>query len=120
MPMIEFRYKKDTVPDEKAAVLGEMLEGILRKAIEKFRLTREGYGVTVEGDPFGPIAFNQPDLRIYVFYHDDWGFSQDELRRLTQGVICQLEETMKTIGLEGIKVKLRLYARSGHSSASIG
>lgn len=117
MPMIEFRYHRNKVSDAQAANIGSMLEAALRESILPLRPSKGEYGVTVEGDPFGPIAHQQPDLRIYIFYHAEWEFTAEELERLPQGMRHQVDEILKGLRISNITSKIRFYARHGHASS---
>ena len=119
MPMIEFRYMRDKISDEDAFVIGRKLEDLLRDAVAQIRPNNRNYGVTVEGDPFRPIAFNQPSLRVYVFYHQEWNFTADELKRLADALAANVEQTLRGVGLIELETKIRFYARAGHASATI-
>ena len=118
MPMNEFRYKREKITDAQAEVIGRGLEDAVRSAIAQVRDSL-GYGVTTEGDPFGPIAHNQPDLRIYVFYHQEWEFSEDELAALAAHMKISVSKLLQQAKVTAdIMGKIRFYARSGHFSAS--
>ena len=84
--MIEFRYNRKKVSAKQAVRVGAGLEESLRNPLQQIRPgVARTCGVTVEGDPFR-IARNQPDLRIYVFYHEEWHFTNEELWKLAQGM----------------------------------
>lgn len=121
MPMIEFRFNPEKLHEEEAVRLGAKLEKALRDAIDEVRPRgKKDYGVTVEGDPFGPIAHNLPDLRIYVFYHQEWGFAPDELEKLAGGMLENVHKALlssvprKDLGLS---IHVRFYSRGGHAGA---
>ena len=116
MPMIEFRYHRDKVSDAQAANIGSMIEAALRESILPLRPSKGEYGVTVEGDPFGPIAHKQPDLRIYIFYHAEWDFTKKELGQLLKSMHFQVNEILNGLKISGIDTKIRFYARHGHTS----
>ena len=119
MPMIEFRYNPKKVSGMQAVELGATLEEALRNALREARPTRDDYGVFVEGDPFS-ICHNQPDLRIYVFYHQSWDFKEEELAALPKVMSRFLGPTLKTVGLAGVSGTIRFYIRSGHAGAHFG
>ncbi len=117
--MIEFRYDPQKLDEGKARFIASCLERELREAIRKIRpnLSRQ-YGVTTEGDPFR-IAFNQPELRILIFYHEEWKFTARELERLLKKMKASVGSLLKFSKVEGVLVKIRFYARVGHASTSI-
>lgn len=117
--MIEFRYDRRKMSDTAAVSVGEKLASILRAAIRGIRPERGEYGVTVEGDPFGPIAHEQPDLRIYIFYHADWEFSSAEKQFLSEEMKAQVRLLLQQADMADLIVKIRFYARAGHFSSSI-
>mgnify|MGYP003404048713 CR=1 FL=1 len=117
MPMVEFRYNPEKISEEKAARLGAGFEESFRVALSLIREKNE-YGLTVEGDPFH-IHFNQPDLRIYIFYHQEWNFTKDELSQLAFYMGARVENQLKAEKLKNILATLRFYARAGHESISI-
>lgn len=120
MPMIEFRYNPETVSRVQAAKLGDALEEALRSAIREVRPSHEkAYRVFIEGDPFD-IQHNQPDLRIYVFYHQEWDFGQEEVTRLSEVMVRVLEPTLKSADLDGRSGKIRFYIRAGYAGVSFG
>lgn len=119
MPMMEFRYDEKKISNKQAAAIGEGLESALRNAIAALGRQKKDYGVTVEGDAFGPIAHGQPDLRIYVFYHDDWNFTTQELTNLPHEIKTEVELLLKHLKIRNITAKIRCYGRSGPPSASI-
>jgi hypothetical protein len=82
------------------------------------RSEAKNYGVTTEGDPFR-IHFNQPDLRVYIFYHEEWNFTQEDLERLAQTVKLFVEQKLEHLRMSKTSVKIRFYKRSGHICASI-
>jgi hypothetical protein len=120
MPMIEFRYRPEKLHAGEAAKLGGSLEGDLRAIIDKIRPAgKKDYGITVEGDPFGPIIHNLPDLRIYVFYHQEWHFAPDELERLAAGMLENVKQTLGgSLLRDDVGIQIRFYARTGHAGAS--
>ncbi len=120
MPMIEFRYRPEKLHKKEAAKLGENLEQALRDIIDKIRpRSNKNFGITVEGDPFGSIIHNLPDLRIYVFYHQDWSFAPDELERLALGMLENVKKALASSVLRhDVNIHVRFYSRSGHAGAS--
>lgn len=120
MPMIEFRFRPDKLLEKEAAKLGANLEKALRDAIDRIRPRgKKDYGVTVEGDPFGPITHNLPDLRIYVFYHQEWSFAPDELERLAPGMLENVKKALANSLLrDDLSIQVRFYSRAGHAGAS--
>lgn len=117
--MIEFRYKREKLSDSQAQALGSQLERMLREAIDTIRPDKLGYGVTVEGDAFGPITHNLPGLRIYVFYHQEWDFSDYELESLLSDMVGDIGLTMQKLEIARIPFHLRFYSRTGHAGVSI-
>ena len=120
MPMIEFRYS-DKISEDDAYQVGSGLEAALRQSIEEVLPRGAPYNITVEGDPFGVIAFNQPDLRIYIFYHPEWNFTPEDLVHLTEAMGRETEKILQKIPmlLRRITVKIRFYLRPGHAATSI-
>lgn len=118
MPMIEFRYGKK-ISDEQAVAIGGKLECALRNAIIALGRSKKDYGVTVEGDPFGPITHGQPDLRIYVFYHDDWDFTAKERDALPVELRTEVQLLLEQCKVVDVVVKIRCYCRSGPPSATV-
>lgn len=119
MPMIEFRYKSDKVSLLQAKAIGDGLEEALRLAIGNCSRKKGDYNITVEGDPFGPIAYNQPDFRAYVFYHEDWRFTPNDLQCLAAGMGTYIQSQLLKLGLNDVDAVVRCYLRAGHASARV-
>lgn len=117
MPMIEFRFDSNKVNDYQSRVLGEKLEPSLRIAISSVRPDKNDYTITVEGDPFGSISHNQPDLRIYIFYHAEWNFTADELEAIANKMRIMVDSFLKALQICHISSKIRFYSRHGHVSS---
>ena len=117
MPMIVGRYDSGVLSKRRAKQVFGTLEDALRIVIGEVRPGKSGYGVTVEGDPFGPIALNQPDLRIYVFYHAEWLFTPEELDALASGFHAEVVKELEALQLNDVEVKVRFYERTGHAGA---
>ncbi|MDB5245580.1 MAG: hypothetical protein JWN90_685 [Parcubacteria group bacterium] len=120
MPMIELRYQSQRISDEEASVIAANLEGSLRLAINGIRKNAGQYKITVEGDRFGPIIHNQPDLRIYIFYHEEWRFSPKDLDCLTAGMGQYIQSVFFDLKFHDVSVVVRFYSRTGHASVKIG
>lgn len=121
MPMIEFRYNPDKISNDLASEIGVTIEDALRLAIGYIREhTRKPYNITVEGDPFGPITQHQPDLRIYIFYHEEWEFSPNDLDCLSAGMGQYIQNTFFRHEISDVSAVIRFYLRSGHVSVKIG
>ncbi len=118
MPMIEFRYAPECINPKEAVLLNNGLEGTLRNAIKRVRDNVHEYGVTVEGDPFR-LKQNQPMLRIYVFYHQEWNFTPEELELLPITMGDEVYSLIKDSGLHDVTGKIRFYERAGHASSLI-
>jgi len=116
--MIEIRYKEDALTTEEVAMICDVLEEALRASINNVRPEKKTYGITLEADPFGPIHRNQPDLRIYVLYHEEWRFTEVELESVLDEVKNYLILPIKQCS-QRVCCKIRLYRRSGHASTSI-
>ncbi len=119
MPMIEFRFKRRKVTPKTATCLCRQLEGALRNAISGVRKGRSDYKVTVEGDPFSRLIQNQPDLRIYIFYHKEWNFTPEELTQLAESMMASVSDILRTARSLDISVDIRFYERAGHKSVHI-
>lgn len=119
MPMIEFRFNREKIPEHQAAQLCADFEGALRVALREVRplVGRDDYNVFVEGDPFRAQS-NQPDLRIYVFYHPSWNFSEAELAELPKTMERFLSRTLGPFGLVNVEVTIRFYRRDGYAGTS--
>jgi hypothetical protein len=118
MPMIEFRYDRNVITDEQAGRMLDHLEVGLRAAIRPVRPEKKDkYGIFIEGDPFGPVTWNQPGLRIYVFYHEGWEFTEEELQRVANTMRTRVDEMLEILDLSDRKSVIRFYRRSGHASA---
>ncbi len=117
MPMIEFRYNPEKISKFKAEGICPDLEGALRSALREARPIYEGCSVFLEGDPFN-VRHNQPDLRIYVFYHPSWNFSEGELAQLPKAMGRFLMPSLSAFGLADVDVMIRFYRRDGHASFS--
>lgn len=118
MPMIEFRFNPGKISHENAVVIGSKLESALRRAIGTVR-SSTSYGITVEGDPFGPIAHNQPDLRMYIFYHQEWNFTASELEDLATGMQTPVRCMLDELKLDTCNAVIRFYSRAGHAGARV-
>ncbi len=120
MPMIVVRFDSKRLSVDQAQEICAGLESSLRDAIRLVRPRVEHeYGVTVEGDPFGLIAHKQPELRINIFYHQEWGFVDVELEELVNRMLANIRQLLRHVEATGVNVKLRFYARTGHVSASL-
>lgn len=120
MPMIEFRYKPERLSVAQAVDIAIALEEALRSAVREVRPAHtKAYNVFVEGDPFN-VEHNQPDLRVYVFYHADWNFNPEELAKLPATTARYLTSVLQGMGLAGIGGKVRFYERGGPASAPFG
>jgi hypothetical protein len=118
--MIEFRHDSKKISGVQAVQLCAPLEEALRSTLRRIRPARgDDYSVFVEGDAFN-VCHNQPDLRIYVFYHPSWEFNDDELSGLPRTMAGFLEPTLEGLGLSHLRTTIRFYRRDGHSSLSFG
>ena len=113
MPMIAFRYLPNKVSKPTARKIGSQLEASLRRAINCIRPKKRGYQITVEGDAFD-IAFHQPDLRIYIFYHKEWGFDPEEKEELAGLFRSEMMKILAALDQCGLDVTVRFYERTGH------
>ena len=118
MPKIVGRYDEGALPNRRAKQVFGTLEAFLRNLIGEIRPDQKKYGVTVEGDPFGPIALNQSDLRIYVFYHAEWLFTPEELQFLASGFLAGVKKELERLQIQDVEVQIRFYERAGHAGAS--
>ncbi len=120
MPMIDFGYDLATYTEDQMKRLGRKIECALRHAIKTARPSvNQKYGITVHGREYGPIVSNMPDLNIHIDYHQEWDFTDAELGSIAEvmkdAVKLILEEADACIN----NVKIRLYSRTGHKSASL-
>ncbi|MBU2103819.1 hypothetical protein KKD95_02290 [Patescibacteria group bacterium] len=116
MPMIEGRYHPELLSRREVRVLFGKLEDALREAIRQVRPEKGGYGITVEGDPY-VVAFNEPDLRIYIFYHKEWNFTPDELEILAPEMLAGTLKIMEANRIKDQQVQIRFYERAGYAGA---
>jgi hypothetical protein len=119
MPMIEFRYAPESINDNEAQRINDGLESALRNTLQRVRpsISHE-YSITVEGDPF-KFKVKQPTLRIYVFYHQEWNFTPDELELLARTMGDEVNSMLTTAGMHDVPGKIRFYERTGHASSQI-
>jgi len=117
--MIEFRYNPKSINEEQAEDLAAFFEEALREIIIAVRKDApSGFGITTEGDPFR-IRRNQPLLRIYVFYHQQWKFTPEELETLANKMSQEVRSFLDTEGMKRISGVVRFYERTGHASSQI-
>ncbi|MBU2103949.1 hypothetical protein KKD81_00775 [Patescibacteria group bacterium] len=116
MPMIEGRYHTELLSRREARLVFGKLESALREAIRQVRPEKTEYGITVEGDPY-VIAFNEPELRIYVFYHQEWNFTPEELKILASAMLAGVMKILDANNIKDQQVQVRFYERAGHAGA---
>jgi hypothetical protein len=120
MPMIDFGYNSKRYAVGEMRFLGKRIEDALRRAIKTARPNVDfEYGVTVHGCEYGPIISNMPDLNIRIDYHQEWSFTDAELGSIAEEMKKSVKQILQGANARIDDVKIRLYSRTGHKSASL-
>jgi hypothetical protein len=120
MPFIEVRYDPQYVDGDVVVSLLHVMEETLRESIALAREDTKGkrYGISTEADPFNRTT-NQPDLRVFIFYHDDWNFTENELQIIVKCIGAGIKRHLVFSGLLDVTCDIRLYKRTGHAVTKI-
>jgi hypothetical protein len=119
VPVIQFRYKRDRVEDSQAHAFGNHLRVIFPPAIRRLRPSLQKCDVRIEGDAFGPVAINQPDIQVNVTYLFEWNLDETERKHLMHRIGMGIQDVCGSQELHGLEVHLTVCEVVGYESVCI-